>query len=337
MIMQSNPIERVFTYPWAWNGSLSINGCIEKRGTFFTSNAYTCHRRMLGLPLLLSFLLFSSCTTAKINHFKNFSQAGAAYSDVVEVFLDEAGTAAIETDSLVLMKTRPQLTIEERKQTILEHNQLLRERLAILGDLKRHADLLRTYFQALAALAESDAPSGIGTATEGVVNALGKLHPKIKGAKIGERDVSSFVSSVTKIAVAHFQAGALEEELKERSQTIERELDLQQAALSAVIEGLRTDLQFQTQQVESKDVILPYVREGSLPKKWKQRRREALNAHFVLSSADAAADAAKELKISFVGLSEGRLTLVDIPALVNDMNEILTLMEKTKGKGENEK
>jgi hypothetical protein len=279
-------------------------------------------------------MLFSSCTTARVNHFKNFSEAGAAYSDVVEVLLDEAGTAAIDTDSLVLMKTRPALPVEERKQAILNHNQLLRERLTILGDLKRHVYLLRTYFQALAALAESDAPSGIGTATEGVVSALGKLHPRIKEGKIGELDVSSFVNPVTRIAVAHFQVAALEKELKARAQTIERELDIQQAALSAVAKGLRTDLRSQIQQLESKDVILPYVREGSLPHEWKQKRREALSAHFVLSSADAAADAAKKLKISFVGLSEGRFTLVDVPALVNDINEILSLIEKIKGEGE---
>jgi hypothetical protein len=282
--------------------------------------------------LLLGALLFSSCATARLNYFKQFSHAGIAYSDAVGVLLDKAGTAAIDTDSMVLTKARPQLSLEEKKAAIVEQNRLLRERLDLLGGVKRHARLLRSYFEALGTLAESDAPSGIGTAAEGVVRAMGRLHPKIENAKVGATPVSNFIGSVTNIAVAHFKVAALESELKMRAATIERELDLQQAALSAIAEELRTDLTAQLQQQESKEVVLPYVKDDPLPDDWAKRRREALRAHVSLASADAAADAAGKLKITFVALSEGRYEFVDVPALIDDINEIIALMEEVKGR-----
>lgn len=290
------------------------------------------HRERSKLAiLLLAVLLSSSCAKARLNYFKQFSQAGVAYSDAVGQLLDDAGTAAIDTDSMVLDKVRPSLSSNDRSSTIIEHNQLLRDRLTLLGDIKRHARLLRSYFKALGTLAESNAPSGIGTAAEGVVNAMGRLHPRIKNAKVGELPVSSFVGSVATIVVAHFKVAALEKELKARAPTIERELDLQQAALSVIAEQLRTDLQAQLQQQESKAVVLPYVRDEPLPGNWAARRRGALRAHVSLASADAAADAAGKLKIAFVSLSQGQYELVDVPALIDGINEIITLMEKVKG------
>ena len=47
------------------------------------------------------------------------------------------------------------------------------------------SQLLQSYFEALGALAGSNAPSGIGGAAEGVVKSLGALHPSIQNAKVG--------------------------------------------------------------------------------------------------------------------------------------------------------
>ncbi|MCI0657164.1 MAG: hypothetical protein L0170_08850, partial [Acidobacteria bacterium] len=138
----------------------------------------------------------------------------------------------------------------------------------------------------------------------------------------------------TTIVVGRFKAAALEKELQERAPIIERELDLQQAALSAVARQLRTDLQAQLLQQESNVVVLPYQGNESLPAGWAGRRREVLQAHASLASADAAADAARELKVAFVALSEGRFHLVDVPRLIEDINQIVTLMENVSGQAE---
>ena len=276
-------------------------------------------------------LILASCAV-RTNQFKQFSQAGVAYSNAVTVLIDESGSTAIDTDSMVLVKTRSSRAVADRGDDILQHNKLLKDRLALLGDLKRHARLLRTYFEALGALAESDKPSQIGTAAEGVVQALGKLHPSIANAKVGELPVASFVGSVTKIAVAHFRAAALEDELKKRGQTIEGELELQQAALRALAQQMRTDLQAMIQQQESAQVVIPFAKDGPLPESWSSDRKDILQSQMSLTSVDAAADTATKLKIAFVALSEGRFQLVDVPTLVGEINEIVALVESIEGK-----
>ncbi len=113
--------------------------------------------------------------------------------------------------------------------------------------------------------------------------------------------------------VAHFRAAALEDELKKRGQTIERELELQQAALRALAQQMRTDLQAQIQQHESAAVVLSFAKDGSLPRSWADDRKGILQSQMSLASVDAAADAATKLKIAFVALTEGRFQLVDVP------------------------
>ena len=288
------------------------------------------------VALTLSFMccIASSCAAMKTSQFKQFSQAGISYSSAVTDLLDASGAAAIDTDSMVLVKTRQPLSTTERGAAIIEHNKTLRERLAILGELRRHARLLSSYFEVLGTLADSNAPSQVGSAAEGVVQALGKLDTSIQNAKVGHTPVADFVGSVTQIAVGHFKAAALESELKKRAQTIERELDLQQAALSAIAQEMRVDLQAQIQQQESNDIVMPFVRDGLLPDTWSKERKEILQSQISLASVDAAADAAKKLKIAFVALAEGRFQLVDIPSVLSQISEVVALIEKVQGKQE---
>lgn len=289
------------------------------------------HWLAIVIPVALS---VGACTTARVNQFNSFAKAGGAYTEAVGPFLEEAGAAAISTDTMVLLKARDVTPAAQRGQLIIGHNNLLRERLALLGDIKRHATLLRTYFEALGALAESDAPSGIGNAAEGVVKSMGRVNKEIASAKVGELDVSSFAGQVAKISVANFQRAALERELKERGPTIERELDLQHAAITAVAEQLRTDLQAQLLQQESREVVLPFAGSGSLPSGWAGKRETVLRANLTLASASAAADAAKQLQIAFVALVEGRIESTDLSLLINEMSEIVALIGAIKGKQE---
>jgi hypothetical protein len=316
----------------AFDNKKSFENIVDSRASIWWASCI----RIFGVLLLVIFFL-SSCSTARINHFKNLSEAGIAYTKALEPFLEEAGSVSIDTNSQELIEVRDLLSIEERKKKIGEHNRIVRERMEILGALKRHAYLLQRYFETLATLADSESPSGIGTAAEGVINAMGEIHPQIKDATVGNMEVSEFVGSATKIAVAHFKVAALEKELKARAETIERELDLQQAALSAIAKEMRINLESRIADIEHEEIVLPYVgvsSDISSPSAWMKRRREIFSSRISLASAEAAASAAEKLKIAFVALSEGRFSLVDIPALVNDINEVLTLIEKVRDKDE---
>jgi hypothetical protein len=284
------------------------------------------------LILLAICLLISGCASAKINQFSRFAELGCAYSEAVTGLTREAGNVAIDADSAALMKAREPLTPKERGETIIEHNQLLRGRIDLLRDLRRHTQLLRSYFQALAALAKSDEPSAIGAASEDIVKSLGKMNERIKNAKVGALPVGEFTGAVAKITVAQFQSAALKKELRVRAPIIERELDLQQAVLQAMAGQMRTDLEVLQAREEALDVVDPFrATKDSLPSDWTKRRKELLNTQISLDSVDAGVALAGNLKLSFLALVENRLDSSDVEMMFGDINEILTLIEDIQG------
>jgi hypothetical protein len=297
------------------------------------ASIYLC-RNMAAVALLIAAISLAGCTTtARINQFKDFSTVGVAYTKALDPLLDSAGEAAIDANSLVLEKAFPTLKKEDavtRATELDKHNNLLRERLAVLNDIKLHAHLLRSYFQALGSLAESDAAEGIGTGASEIVNQLGKISPKIEAAKIGTASVADFVGPVVKIAVKNFQMAALDRELAARSAVIERELELQSAALQAITRIMRADLKYQSNMKMYKEVYAPYSKDASLPKDWIKKRKVNLTSEVSVSAADAAAKAAKDLKRAFISLVEGGFTSSDIPAIINDINAILDMVELAK-------
>jgi hypothetical protein len=160
---------------------------------------------------------------------------------------------------------------------------------------------------------------------------MGQVSSRIHQAKVGGISVSSFSGKVVKIAVASFRQAALEKELKARAPILERELDLQQAALQVIAEQMRTDLQAILSQMESTEIVLPYRAKKSLPSSWSKKRYQILTSHLSLASVDAAADAAKRLKSSFVALLEKRFGLAEMQALIKDTDETIALVEAING------
>lgn len=279
--------------------------------------------------LLLAAALLPACTTtARIGGFREFADAGVAYADAADAFLEEAGDAAIDADSHVLMVARERLLDDaDRAEELVQANRLLRERLALLSDLRHHGHLLRAYFLAIAALADNEASFEMSRATDEIVRSLGSLDEKIRSAKVGGRTVADFTGSVVEIAVAGFQRAALEQELRAHGALIERELDLQRASMQAIGEQMRTDLEVVLAGLETTEIVRPFSATRQLPRRWPASRREILKAAASVESADAAADAAAGLKVAFVKLVEGRLGISDLNAVIGDIDRILDLIE----------
>jgi hypothetical protein len=278
--------------------------------------------------LVLSILI--GCATARVNHFATFSQAGVAYADAMNRMLDEAGTAAINADSSLLANNRTALDTAERGKIILEQNQALKERLTLLSDLRQHIGLVRSYFDALGKLAGSKQPDRIGSATDGVVKELNTLHGRIAGRKVGNTVIGNTLGAATNLVVGRFRLAALESELRDRADAISRELDLQEAALTLIARQMRVDLEVEGRQAETTEVVLPFVQDPALARNWKQRRAEILTASAATASAEAAAKAARKLKSSFTALVEGNYDATDIPSLLVDVNEVVTLLERSR-------
>ena len=110
----------------------------------------------VAVALLLG--IVGSACAARVTQFGDFAQAGLTYVKASEAVIDEAGTASIRANNATLVKNRPAIPPDKRLAEINTHNDLLKQRLVILQDIRRHGRLLHRYFQALAELAGSDAP-----------------------------------------------------------------------------------------------------------------------------------------------------------------------------------
>ena len=274
----------------------------------------------------------AACTTARVNHFAEFARAGTAYAQAVAGVTREAAGAAVDADSAALARARPGVPQGERGRTAIEHDDLLKERVSLLGQLREHARLLETYFIALGAVAGSSAPGDLGAATEELVASMGVVSRRLRDARVGDASIGSISGSVVRITVAGFQRAALESELDARAGALERELDFQHAAMQAIAEQMRTDLAAVLGHREAVEVIAPYRSpSATLPSSWAKRRREILTATAAAASVDAAADAAASLKRSFAALVENRYSAADLEAFLLDIDRILDLIEQVRG------
>ena len=272
----------------------------------------------------------AGCGTTRVNQFRQFSVASVAYADAVGPLTDAAGLAAVDVDSEVLMRTHGTLPRAERSQAVLKQNAEAKHRLAVLADIARQARLLRSYFVALGGLAESDAPSQIGTAAQSVFKSLGQVSDRLRTASVGHQPVDKLVGQVVPITVAEFQRAALERELRARAETLWTYLEIQEAAIRALAETLHDDLQGSLNARETREVVQPFLGD-KLPKGWRKTRREVLTSQVNVASADAAARAAGQLKVAFVALVEGRFQASDFQALLEDIGRILTVVESVEG------
>jgi hypothetical protein len=288
-----------------------------------------CRRIAAGL---LAACAASNCASARLTSFHDFSKAGVSYVKAAERVLNDAGTAAIRSDTAVLIAARPVLSEEERRDRIVTANELLRDRLRILEDIRRHGRLLQEYFEALAALADGKTPASASAAAQGAFKALTGLSESIRRAQIGEATIGKLVSIVAEPVVAGFKAGALEHELRQRAGAIANELALQQAALQAIAGMLTVDVQAQMNLEESQEIVAPYARNAALARSWADARERLLETTAALENADAAAHAAGALRQAFVSLVQNRFDTAALQALFDDIDSVVDVAEAV-GKG----
>src|SRR5262245_17765732 len=150
--------------------------------------------------------LLTGCASARLAQFRSFSQAGAAYVKASDVFLEQAGAAAVRGDSALLLRNRADLDEAQRRSTILTRNDLLEKRLLILRQIKAHGRLLRDYFEVIGEMADSKAPESLGIAAKGVYDSLSKLSPVLKSATIGASKVSDAIPPVVSMVVGSLKA-----------------------------------------------------------------------------------------------------------------------------------
>jgi len=279
---------------------------------------------LITIFTVIGIAVLTGCAgTQTINKADQFALNGVAFADSIAPLVDESFVLAVTADSLVLTQARENIPDPEVRGTQLKQSdEQLETRLKILRDLKRHANLLRSYFLAIKAITQTDAASGITDATKGLVEQMSELEPKIAETTIGDTPVSDFIEPGVKLAVAGYQNAVLRQELSARADSIDREIGLQEAALTALYEQMRADKELEILVEVKNPIFRAYTGEGKLPSNWSKQRVDAFKLIIEIDSFENAVKAAKALRQSWQAFAEDRLdsaSLLDLTRLVQEM------------------
>lgn len=276
---------------------------------------------LVAVPFLL---IFPSCATSRLGQFHAFAQAGVSYVTATQTVIQDAGNAAVNTDSALLIKSRQDLTPAQRRERLASSNALLKQRLQVLQLISTHGKLLQDYFEALASLSDPNAANSVGTAAQKVYDSLALMSPTLKNAKMGSTSVSSFIPSITAPVVTTFKVHALNEELIARSKSIMEELALQEGAFTAVESELKVDTQMQ-QNFSETDNINQFTASAALPADWATQRLAILSESPAVASAAAASQAAAGLRKYFAALVENRIDSAGFSILIGKISNVASI------------
>jgi hypothetical protein len=234
----------------------------------------------------------------------------------------------------VLLSTRNAISPDERLSNIEKSNQAFQERIAIFRDFENHAQTLKSYFDAMRSLAESNAPSASAEAADSLVTKLTSLSSLIKSnpslPTIGGAPLSSFIPTVVTVVVGGLQAQALGDELRRNGQTIERELAFEEAFIGWLADIAQNDFDFLQAVTERESIIRPYVRGDLMPQDWAERRQSAFKARLDAVALGRAQQAAQELRRNFVALAAGDLSPASLAALISDVSALAALFQSSR-------
>ena len=256
------------------------------------------------------------------------ARAGIAYAGKAAPLLDQAFELAAAVDSGALVAARRGLSSEQRRDRLREFDAVMTERLKEYAAAKRHNDLLRAYFLALRTLLTPDGPKGIGAVAKRLTTELGKLSPRLRKARMGDVSVIGLIEPATRITVSSFKSAALRQEIEARGPTIERELALQEALVTALARQIRADREVLSARFRDHEVMGPYVSAARLPKTWPARRLRSLRGAGDVEAAQAAEKAIRSLRKAYVAALEGRLGPAQAAELATTIEGFVELVSR---------
>lgn len=282
-------------------------------------------KRAMIIPAASLFLLLSGCAQPQRSEYADFAQAGSKYAAAVDQLLVAAGEAQVDATSWTLVADKKDIgTVNDA--TYQQKTKDDTERLAVIKKLREHAGLLSVYFGHLESLATSDAPERTKGAIQGVVKGMTDLS---KGLNTLQPNVFNALPPLTNIVVDAKIRGALREELDKRKDVIRKELEIQEALLSALKYQISHALKISQSIKEQEVVLAPLQADSPLekPEDWVLKRHAVVYMATTVDELNSAINAAKKMREAFEGLLSGEDTTGRINALIIDIESILAVVD----------
>lgn len=289
-------------------------------------------RKKVHFPVIIAIAIATTCLSAcrSTDEYKKLAQAGTNYYNALNQLLDLAVETRIDESSEELL-----LQDRENNQTSDDYNDFSdsdRNRIDLINRLKKHNSLLSKYFKLLQDLAGSDAPDRTQTAIGGVVDNLNTIGKTLRTSNLIEN--KEVFQGIGKLIVSSKIRGALKEELEKRNQTIMLELKTQQELLNALSTQIKGELKGIQDRQELRLVINPFLEPTPIADEdtWIATRRELLTQEVTAAELETASQALGDFQNIFQDFVEGRSSSGRINALLTDIENLLSVIEKLKTK-----
>ncbi|MEH2015093.1 hypothetical protein [Nostoc sp.] len=283
---------------------------------------------IIAVVMLTTFL--GGCRST--DEYKKLAQAGTSYSNALNQLLDLAVETRInESSEELLLQDRD---INRTADDYIKFSESDANRIELVNRLKKHNRLLSKYFQLLQDLAGSNAPERTETAIGGVIDNLNTIGQTLRTSNLIEN--KEVFQGIGKLIVSSQIRGALKEELEKRNQTIMLELKTQQELLNAISTQIKGELKRIQDKEELKLVIEPLIKPALIADEdgWITTRRNLLTQEITAAQLETASQALEDFQNIFQDFVEGRSSSGQINALLTDIENLLSVIEKLKTKEE---
>lgn len=289
-------------------------------------------RKKNHLPVIIAVAIATTFLSAcrSTDEYKKLAQAGTNYSNALNQLLDLAVATRINESSEELL-----LQDRENNQTSRDYNDFSdsdSNRIDLINRLKKHNSLLSKYFKLLQDLAGSDAPERTQTAIGGVIDNLNRIGQTLRTSNLIEN--KEVFQGIGKLIVSSKIRGALKEELEKRNQTIMLELKTQQELLNVLSTQIKGELKGIQDRQELRLVINPLLKPMPIADEdsWIATRRDLLTQELTAAELETASQALGDFQNIFQDFVEGKSSSGRINALLTDIENLLSVIEKLKTK-----
>lgn len=288
----------------------------------------------LTLPLLLAAL--TGCATARTRtaDFQAFATAGTTYTQAVTGLITEVGNTAVDANSVKLLQSRSLASVSPGD--FQQQDKDMRNYLGELTRIQAQVTLLGDYFNALAALATSNAPQSFGTEVQSLATTLVGVTQDVKGTTIAQgSQIATAAGSVGGLVVKKIQGRELKKELEARKQTISDILQLHQALLATLSSQTDANNRFTTALDYDQKVIQPFMAgQVTQPQQqaWMTERLTVLSKPVLVEQVNTTAEAARALQQAWNKLLSNDLTAAEIQAITAELAPVITSLEALKPK-----
>lgn len=289
-----------------------------------------------GLILLLSGCISSS---QKIQQGRDLSTSGIQYAEAVNGLLDVTIDRVIDFDSSEAIRIRKRAVESTLKQKIQERDSVLLDLLNELNSFRRYTQQFKVYFLNLQALANSPVQAETGSAVRELSESVRNSNNEIRSngsIKLSEEEMDG-IAALSQSVAKGVHAAKIDAALRRDAKVIGEQLLLHEKLL-ANLTGMLTDrFEIENDEFRNAKVTNPYInKKVEIGDQWKKDRKKWLKSRFTSESLNKAKEAARQLRVVWEQILQGRSDPGSIALLIQDINEFVLIINEINEANESE-